>query len=74
MTSECRPYPSIYQFFSKVGVVQDVRIIYDRNTPRSKGMAYVEFAAKDTVAAALATTVGRCTLNSADPPPPRLIG
>jgi RNA-binding protein 39 len=46
----------IYKFFSKVGVVQDVRVIYDRNTPRSKGMAYVEFAEKDTVAAALATT------------------
>lgn len=46
----------IYQFFSQVGVVQDVRIIYDRNTPRSKGMAYVEFADKEAVSAALATT------------------
>lgn len=46
----------IYQFFSKVGVVQDVRIIYDRNTPRSKGMAYVEFKDKESVANALAAT------------------
>ena len=28
----------IYQFFNNAGTVNDVRIIYDRNTPRSKGM------------------------------------
>ena len=46
----------IFQFFSKVGVVNDVRVIYDRNTPTSKGMAYVEFEDVASVPAALATT------------------
>ena len=46
----------IFQFFSKVGVVNDVRIIYDRNTPTSKGMAYVEFADVASVPGALAAT------------------
>ena len=46
----------IYQFFSKAGTVNDVRIIYDRNTPRSKGMAYIEFADKANITDALALT------------------
>ena len=46
----------IFQFFSKVGTVTDVRIIYDRNTPKSKGMAYVEFADKKDIHAALELT------------------
>ena len=44
----------IYKFFSKAGTVNDVRIIYDRNTPRSKGMAYIEFADKANITDALA--------------------
>ena len=46
----------IFQFFSAVGTVNDVRIIYDRNTPTSKGMAYVEFAEESSVEPALACT------------------
>jgi RNA-binding protein 39 len=46
----------IFQFFSKVGTVNDVRIIYDRNTPTSKGMAYVEFADEKFVEPALGCT------------------
>jgi len=46
----------IFQFFSKVGTVTDVRIIYDRQTPKSKGMAYVEFADKKDIHAALELT------------------
>ena len=46
----------IYKFFSKAGTVNDVRIIYDRNTPRSKGMAYIEFADKANITDALALT------------------
>ena len=46
----------IFKFFSKVGKVTDVRIIYDRNTPKSKGMAYVEFADKKFIHPALELT------------------
>ena len=46
----------IYQFFSRAGQVSDVRIIYDRNTPRSKGMAYVEFVSKEHIPVALSLT------------------
>lgn len=46
----------LFEFFSKAGVVLDVRIIYDRNTPRSKGMAYVEMKERGDVAAALGLT------------------
>lgn len=34
----------LFQFFSKAGVVEDVRIIMDRNTRKSKGFAYIEYA------------------------------
>ena len=46
----------IFQFFSKVGKVTDVRIIYDRNTPTSKGMAYVEFSDRKFIHPALELT------------------
>ncbi len=46
----------LFEFFTKAGKVLDVRIIYDRNTPRSKGMAYVEMASRDAVPAALGLT------------------
>lgn len=36
----------IFKFFSKVGKVMDVWIIYDRNMLKSKGMVYVEFVDK----------------------------
>ena len=39
----------IQDFFSKVGQVRDVRLISDRNSRRSKGIGYVEFAAPSAV-------------------------
>ncbi|KAH7685461.1 RNA-binding protein 39 [Dioscorea alata] len=33
----------VYEFFSQVGKVRDVRLIMDRNSRRSKGVGYVEF-------------------------------
>ncbi|CAL9158645.1 unnamed protein product [Musa hybrid cultivar] len=33
----------IYEFFSQVGKVRDVRLIMDRNSRRSKGVGYIEF-------------------------------
>lgn len=46
----------IYEFFSKGGEVTDIRLITDRHTKRSKGLAYVEFAKQDEVFVALALT------------------
>jgi RNA-binding protein 23/39 len=46
----------IFKFFMKAGEVLDVRIIYDRNRPISKGMAYVEFSSKDSIPKALELT------------------
>jgi RNA-binding protein 39 len=46
----------LFEFFTKAGTVLDVRIIYDRNTPRSKGMAYIEMKDRADVGAALALT------------------
>lgn len=36
----------IFEFFSTAGQVEDVRIIMDRNTRRSKGFAYIEMSAR----------------------------
>lgn len=36
----------IFEFFSRAGQVEDVRIIMDRNTRRSKGFAYIEMATR----------------------------
>jgi RNA-binding protein 39 len=33
----------LYRFFEKSGRVNDIRLIHDRNTRRSKGMGYVEY-------------------------------
>ncbi|XP_002742404.1 RNA-binding protein 39-like isoform X2 [Saccoglossus kowalevskii] len=41
------------EFFSSVGIVRDVRLISDRNSRRSKGIAYVEFQDKNSVPLAL---------------------
>lgn len=43
----------LFEFFSRAGTVQDVQIIYDRSTGRSKGMAYVEMSTKAEAEAAL---------------------
>lgn len=34
----------LFKFFSAAGMVEDVRIITDRNTRKSKGFAYIEYA------------------------------
>lgn len=39
----------LFQFFSTAGKVLDVRIISDRNTRRSKGFAYIEYARRVSV-------------------------
>ncbi|GIY31962.1 RNA-binding protein 39 [Caerostris darwini] len=44
------------EFFSPVGKVQDVRIIMDNKTRRSKGIAYVEFQETFSVSLALGYT------------------
>jgi len=46
----------VFEFFGQAGTVLDVRIIYDRNTPKSKGMAYVEMSAQSEIPAALSLT------------------
>lgn len=43
-------------FFSAVGKVRDVRIISDRNSRRSKGIAYVEFCEIQSVPLAIGLT------------------
>jgi hypothetical protein len=39
----------LFEFFSKAGTVEDVRIIMDRNTRKSKGFAYIEYANRVSV-------------------------
>lgn len=46
----------LFQFFSVAGQVLDIRLITDRNTKRSKGLAYVEFARQEDVFNAVALT------------------
>lgn len=36
----------LFEFFSKAGPIEDVRIIMDRNTRKSKGFAYIEYTNK----------------------------
>ncbi|XP_078458212.1 RNA-binding protein 39 isoform X2 [Lampetra fluviatilis] len=44
------------EFFSAVGKVRDVRLISDRNSRRSKGIAYIEFVDLDSVPLAIGLT------------------
>jgi len=44
------------EFFSTVGKVRDVRMISDRNSRRSKGIAYVEFVDVSSVPLAIGLT------------------
>jgi RNA-binding protein 23/39 len=43
----------LFTFFSKAGSLVDIKIIRDRQSGRSKGFAYVEFAKKDGVLGAM---------------------
>ena len=44
----------LIEHFSKAGKVRDAKMIADRNSRKSKGIAYVEFVEPESVAAALA--------------------
>ena len=44
----------LFEFFSVVGRVEDIRLIKDQRTGRSKGLCYVEFADRDAMQSALA--------------------
>ena len=33
-----------FEFFSRAGTVVDVKLITDKNTRRSRGLAYIEYA------------------------------
>jgi len=46
----------LFEFFSHVGRVEDIRLIRDQRTHKSKGLAYVEFWQKDCVNKAIALT------------------
>lgn len=43
----------LFEFFSAVGRVTDIRLIRDQRTRKSKGLCYIEFAEKTSVADAL---------------------
>ena len=49
LARDTRP-TDLEQFFAAVGNVRDVRIITDSRTGRSKGIAYVEFWERESVA------------------------
>ncbi|KAK9908927.1 hypothetical protein WJX75_004772 [Coccomyxa subellipsoidea] len=46
----------LFEFFSKAGPIEDVRIIMDRNTRKSKGFAYIEYTNKADIVTAMALT------------------
>lgn len=46
----------LFEFFSHVGRVEDIRLIRDQRTQKSKGLCYVEFWEKDSVHKAVALT------------------
>lgn len=43
----------IFDFFKVIGTVNDIRLIRDKNTKRSKGIAYVEFTTVEAAMAAI---------------------
>ncbi|EIE25597.1 splicing factor, CC1-like protein [Coccomyxa subellipsoidea C-169] len=46
----------LFEFFSKAGPIEDVKIIMDRNTRKSKGFAYIEYTNKADIVTAMALT------------------
>lgn len=46
----------IFQFFIRAGTLNDIKVITDKSTGRSKGFAYIEFARREDVMTALALT------------------
>jgi RNA-binding protein 39 len=49
----------IFKFFSQAGAINDIQLITDKNTKRSKGMAYIEFKTQEQVFTAIATLNGQ---------------
>mmetsp|Transcript_17252 Transcript_17252/g.51806 ORF Transcript_17252/g.51806 Transcript_17252/m.51806 type:complete len:577 (-) Transcript_17252:1395-3125(-) len=49
----------IFEFFSQAGTVQDIKLITDKNTKRSRGMAYIEYATQEEVFASLTLLNGQ---------------
>jgi hypothetical protein len=46
----------IFQFFARAGPVNDIKVITDKTTGRSKGFAYIEFQRREDVINSLALT------------------
>uniref|UniRef100_A0A7S4DX10 RRM domain-containing protein n=1 Tax=Lotharella globosa TaxID=91324 RepID=A0A7S4DX10_9EUKA len=46
----------LFEFFSAVGKVTDIRLIRDQRTHKSKGLCYIEFAEHDSVMKAISLT------------------
>lgn len=46
----------LFEFFSHVGRVEDIRLIRDQRTQKSKGLCYVEFWEKESVSKAVTLT------------------
>mmetsp|Transcript_26889 Transcript_26889/g.58686 ORF Transcript_26889/g.58686 Transcript_26889/m.58686 type:complete len:583 (+) Transcript_26889:130-1878(+) len=53
----------IFKFFGQAGTVTDIKLITDKNTKRSKGMAYVEFKKQEDVITAMSILPGQLLLN-----------
>ncbi len=49
----------IFKFFSQAGTVNDIQLITDKNTKRSKGMAYIEYKAQESVFLAISMLNGQ---------------
>ena len=43
----------IFRYFDRIGKVREVKLIYDKSSQRSKGLAYVEFAFGDSIPKAI---------------------
>ena len=56
LSAKASPH-DLEEFFQKVGQVCDVKMISDRNSRRSKGIAYVEFYDENSVLPVSATPV-----------------
>ena len=69
---------ALRELFSPLGEVQQIRIMTDRDTGKSRGFAFVEMAQDDDAAKAIATLNGKefggrpLTINEARPRPERV--
>lgn len=71
---------TLTDLFSQYGEIVSARVIFDRNTGRSKGFAFVEFATAEAAEAAIAALDGqeiegrKIVVNVARPMAPRTPG